>query len=59
MYYHLEVMNSVKKTCWKMSPFQSPLKVESFLKTPETVLLYDPQMHHLKAFRSHLQGLAL
>ena len=31
-----------------------------FLRKPKKILLYDdPQKHHLKAFFSHLQGLAL
>ena len=34
-------------------------KLERFLRKHERVLLYDWQKHHLKAFCSHLQGLAL
>ena len=30
-------------------------KSERFLRKPKMILLYDPQTHHLKAFRDHLQ----
>ena len=32
---------------------------EKFLRKPKRLLLYDHQKYHLKALRSHLQGLAL
>ena len=34
-------------------------KLGRFLTKPKRVLLYDSQKHHLKAFRSHFQCLAL
>ena len=36
-----------------------PWKSKRFLRKSKKALLYDPQKHHLKAFRSQLQGLAL
>ena len=36
-----------------------PLKSKRFLRKPKRIFVYDPRKHHMKVFRSHLQGLAL